>query len=116
MGSFVEAGKAGDLEAGTMRKVSIRGREILLARVGDEYYAAENSCPHMGGNLSQGKLGGTVVTCPWHGSQFDLRSGEVQRWAQMPPVAAAISRIIRPSRPLHTYNVKVEGDSILVEV
>ncbi len=44
----------------------------LLARVGDKYYAADNRCPHMGGKLSPGKLEGTVVTCPRHGSQFDL--------------------------------------------
>lgn len=68
MAELVEVSKTGELAEGTMKRVSVGGREILLARVGDTYYAAGNRCPHMGGNLSRGKLEGTIVTCPLHGS------------------------------------------------
>ena len=67
-----EIGQVGDLKSGEMKKVNKMGHEILLARVGDTFYAAENRCRHMGGNLSAGKLEGTIVTCPLHGSQYDL--------------------------------------------
>jgi len=75
MSSLVEISKPNELEDGTMKEISVDGHEILLARVDDKHYAADNRCPHMGGKLSQGKLEGTVVTCPLHGSQFDLRDG-----------------------------------------
>lgn len=94
MSNLVEVAKSGELAEGTMKEVLTQGHEILLARVGDKYYAANNRCPHMGGKLSQGKLEGTVVTCPRHGAQFDLSDGHVIRWAQMPsPIS--VGRIAR---------------------
>lgn len=64
MSKFVEAAKTDELKSGTMKRVMAEGREILLARVGDRYCAANDRCPHMKGDLSQGKLERTVVTCP----------------------------------------------------
>jgi len=116
MGKFVEVGKSGELTEGEMKEVTVQGRKILLARIGDSYYAADNRCPHMGAKLSDGSLDGTIVTCPRHGSQFDLSDGHVIRWARMPALASAISKIIKRPRPLATYAVKLEGDSILVEI
>ena len=117
MGTFVEVAKVKDLPEGAMKQVSAQGREILLARTGDKYYAADNRCPHFLGNLSRGRLEGTVVICPLHGSRFDLRDGSVQSWApQMPTVLSTVSKILRPPRPLRMHSVKVEGESILVEI
>ena len=64
MSKFTEVAKIEELKSGTMKAVIVEGREILLARVGDKYYAVDGRCPHMKGDLSQGKLEGTVVTCP----------------------------------------------------
>lgn len=72
MVKFVKVMQTNELKEGQMRSVAIQGQEILLARVNGRFYAANNICPHMGGNLSQGILRGTVVTCPRHHSQFDL--------------------------------------------
>ena len=116
MSNLVKVGKSRELADGTMKGVVIEGREILLARVGDSYYAAGNRCPHMGAKLSDGSLEGMVVTCPRHGSQFDLSDGHVIRWARMPALASAIGKVIKRPRPLATYVVKLEGDSILVEI
>lgn len=99
-----------------MKEVVAQGRKILLARIGDRYYAAANRCPHMWASLSQGSLEGTIVTCPWHGSQFDLSDGHVIRWASLPALVSAMAKVIRRPRPLATYVVKLEGDSILVEI
>ena len=115
-GNFVEAGKASELAEGTMKQVTVQEREILLARIGGKYYAADNRCPHMGGKLSQGKLKGTVVTCPRHGSQFDLNDGRVVRWLKTPGLISMVSKALKLSRPLTTYRVKVEDDTILVEI
>lgn len=115
MGKFTEVAKMDELKSGTMKMIVAAGREILLARVEDKYYAADNRCPHMKGNLSQGKLQGTVVTCPRHGSQFDISNGQVVRWLKG-GVMAKIGRALKLSRDLMVYNVKVEDGNILVEL
>jgi 3-phenylpropionate/trans-cinnamate dioxygenase ferredoxin subunit len=116
MGDLVQVDKTGGLADGTMKSVLVKGREILLARVADEYYAADNLCPHMGGKLSQGKLEGTVVTCPRHGSQFDLTDGRVVRWLKGSGLISRVGKVLKPARSLVTYNVKVEDDRVMIEI
>lgn len=116
MSNDIEVGRRGDLEDGAMKQVLAQGREILLARVKDDYYATDNRCPHMGGRLSQGKLEGTVVTCPLHGSQFDLRDGRVVRWLKGSGLLSMIGKAIKRPRPLATYNVKAHDDRIMIEL
>ena len=115
MSKFIEVAKVKELKSGTMKKVIAEGHEILLARTGDKYYATDNSCPHMKGDLSQGKLEGTIVTCPVHGSQFDISNGKVVRWLK----GGLISKLggaLKMSKSLTVYNVKVEGNSVLIEI
>jgi len=115
MGEFTEVSKIDELKNGTMKAVNVAGREIFLARVGDKYYAVDNLCTHMKGNLSQGKLEGTVVTCPLHGSQFDISNGRVVRWLKG-GLMSKVGKALKPSKGLTVYNVKVEGGRVLVEV
>ncbi len=114
MSKFTEVAKIAELKSGTMKMVIAEGREILLARVGDKYYATDNHCPHTKGDLSQGKLVGTVVTCPLHGSQFDISNGQVVRWLKG-GLMSKLSSALKLSRTLTVYNVKVEDGKVLVE-
>jgi len=114
--SFVEIGVKNEFIDGHMKMASVSGREILIARVGDNYYAADNRCPHMGGNLSQGKLKGTVVTCPRHHSQFDLTDGHVIRWTDWSGLKLSLSKLLKSPRPLKVYEVKVDGEKILADL
>ena len=91
-------------------------REILMARVGDTFYAADNRCPHMGGSLSEGKLEKTVVTCPRHHSQFDLGDGHVVRWTDWSGIKLSLAKMVKSPRPVKTYKVKAEGGKVMVEV
>ena len=116
MGKYVPVGITGEFTDGSKKKVTVEGKEILVARVGINYYAAANRCPHMGGDLSTGTLEGTVITCPRHGSQFELRDGKNLRWMKGSGALAAIGKALKSPRPLPTYKVKVEGDNISVEV
>ena len=116
MADFVEVMKAGELQDGQMKSVKASGQDILVAKVGGKFYATENTCPHMGGKLAQGKLEGSVVTCPVHGSQFALKDGSVVRWTNWPGVIVAVTKLIRRPRAIKTYPVKVEGDKVLVQV
>ena len=116
MSNMTEVSKSGEIANGTMKEISVEGYEILLARVNDNYYATDNRCPHMGGKLSEGKLEGTVVTCPLHGSQFDLRNGQVVRWLKGSGLLSKVGKILKSPKQLTTYKVIVEDDKILIEI
>ena len=116
MGKYVPAGTTGEFSEGTRKKVTVEGQEILLAKVGGKYYAVGNRCTHLAGDLSAGKLEGKIITCPRHGSQFDVTSGQVVRWMKGSGIAAALGKALKGPKPLPTYPVKVEGDTISVEV
>jgi len=113
MGEFTEVSKIDELKNGAMKAVNVEVRQILLARVGDKYYAVANLCPHMKGDLSRGKLEGTVITCPVHGSQFDISNGQVVRWLNG-GLTSRLGKALKLSRNLTVYSVKVEDGKVLV--
>jgi 3-phenylpropionate/trans-cinnamate dioxygenase ferredoxin subunit len=116
MADFTELLKVDDLKNGQMKAYMAGGREVLMAKVGDKFFAADNRCPHFGGNLSQGKLDDTIVTCPRHGSQYDLKDGRVVRWTDWSGAKLGIAKIFKSPRPLRVYEVKVEADRVLIKV
>ncbi len=115
MTEFIEVAKMEELKSGTIIMVVAEGREILLARIGDKYYATDARCPHMKGDLSQGKLEGTIITCPRHGSQFDVTNGQVVRWLKG-GLMSKLGAAFKSSRNLVVHSVKVEDGKILVEI
>jgi len=107
--AYSQVAKTADIPPGSKLKVTLRGRTLLIVNHGGSYYAADNKCPHMGGSLYDGKLDGTVVTCPRHGSVFDLATGKVMQPGKLMFVNVKVSDLKR-------YAVKVEGSDILVEI
>ncbi len=85
-GDVVVVAQADELRAGQMKLVHINGRRIVLARTDQGYAACDDRCTHRGGPLADGVLVGCVVACPWHGSQFDVRTGEVKAGPAESPV------------------------------
>src|SRR5712692_6320468 len=78
MSQFVKVGTRAEfegLEAGKL--VQAGGQSIAILNIGGSYYAIENTCPHRGGPLSEGTIVGDEVTCPWHGSRFNIKTGAV---------------------------------------
>jgi 3-phenylpropionate/trans-cinnamate dioxygenase ferredoxin component len=65
-----------DVPPGSGRVVVALGRVLALFNLEGEYFAVDNSCPHRGGPLGEGHLAGCIVTCPWHGWQFDVKTGK----------------------------------------
>ena len=91
--------------------------EILLAMVRNKYYAISNICPHMAEEkLVNGKLDGTVITCPRHASKFDLNDGHVIRWADWTAIKASSNRLFNSPQAIQTYPVKIEGETILIGI
>jgi 3-phenylpropionate/trans-cinnamate dioxygenase ferredoxin component len=116
MGTFIKAGNITEFSEGTKKKVTVNKQEIMLVRVGTNYYAIANRCPHMGGDLSMGTLEGTIITCPRHGSKFDVKDGKVIKWTNWPEPVKAVAEIFRSERPVKTYKTKVENGEVSVEV
>ncbi|MCE5252619.1 MAG: Rieske 2Fe-2S domain-containing protein [Actinomycetia bacterium] len=116
MTRFADVAAGADLSDGGLKAVTLEGKELLLARVGDEYFAADDRCPHMGARLSGGTLEGTIVVCPRHGSRFDLRDGRVDRWTESSGPLLSIAKMVRPPRPLRTYPVQVREGRLMVDV
>jgi 3-phenylpropionate/trans-cinnamate dioxygenase ferredoxin subunit len=114
--NFVEAGKASEFKDGEKKKVKLKGQEIMLAKVGGRFYATQNRCPHMGGDLTAGVLKGTTITCPRHAAQFDITDGHIVRWVTGEGLVTTVSKMVKSPRPIRTYNVKIDGDSVLIEV
>jgi len=99
---FLDAGKSGELREGTLKRVDIGGRRILLANVAGRLYAVDDSCTHEEASLSTGVLQGELVKCPLHNSRFNVRTGEA---------------LEEPAEEdLRTYPVREEGGRILVGV
>jgi nitrite reductase/ring-hydroxylating ferredoxin subunit len=74
---FVKVAETKDIQASHMKGVQVNGKNICLVNVEGRYYAIGSICTHEGGPLVDGTLEGYEVECPWHGSKFDVRTGEV---------------------------------------
>src|SRR5260370_29443657 len=74
--AFVRTVKVAEVPAGTIRELQVEGKGVAVANVDGKIYAMNNTCLHRGGPLREGSLEGKVVTCPWHGSQFDVTNGK----------------------------------------
>lgn len=101
MADFVSVGRIGDFTPGAGRMVVVNGRHVALFRLGDEFHALDNMCLHRGGPLCDGPIANDVVTCPWHGWSYQIRTGMM---VQDPRVG--VSR----------HEVRVEGDVIAVRL
>lgn len=98
---LVRVGDTKDVAIGQMRVVDVAGTAVSLASAGGRVYAFDDTCTHSGCSLARGELDGTTVTCPCHGSQFDVTSGAVLRGPA--------------ERPVRSRAVQVQGEDLLVE-
>jgi 3-phenylpropionate/trans-cinnamate dioxygenase ferredoxin subunit len=130
--------RAGEIAPGERLIVTLEGRSIGVFNIKGELVAIRNSCPHQGGPLCEGVLTGLampsrpgeyryerrgeIVRCPWHGWEFDLRSG--QSWFD--PVHTRVrsyevrvepgATVARGAYVAETYRVSVEDQYVVVEV
>ena len=114
MEEFIRLTTTEGIEEGGIKSASLDGHELVVANVGGEYYIADGRCPHMGGHLSDSTLEGTVVTCPRHHSQFDLKDGHVVRWTDWEGATLGMAKLLRHPRPLRTYSVTIDGANVMM--
>jgi len=102
MADFIKVAALDDVGEGEMYPIEVDGEPVCLTRVEGTIYAFTDNCTHISGPLNEGELEGCVITCPWHGAQFDVRNGKVVRG---------------PARQdLYTYPVKVEDNAIFISL
>jgi nitrite reductase/ring-hydroxylating ferredoxin subunit len=114
MDGYIEVASVEAFEPGSMSEVEVDGHRLLVAHVGDEFHITDARCPHLGGALAKGVLEGTVVTCPWHKSQFDLSDGSCLRWTNWAGAALTVAELARHPRPLRAYESAVENGTLYV--
>lgn len=95
-------GKTSEMPPGKLNKVSVDGKEVLVVNLDGNYFAMDDTCTHSGASLSEGQLDGSTVTCPWHGSTWDCKTGKLEKFP------AKIN-------DLKSYKVTVESDNIFLE-
>ena len=93
--------KTSEIPAGTGKVVEVGGRAIAVFNCDGTFYAMENACKHRGGPLGEGSLSGKTVTCPWHGWEYDVKTG-----------ACTMDASIKQQ----TFPVKVEGEDLLIQL
>ena len=101
MSNWVEVARLEECPPGKSLERVAGDRIVALFNVEGTIYALDGVCPHQGGPLGEGELTGCVVTCPWHGWQFDVTNGKHQLSTQ----------IVQPS-----FEVRVESGAILVKL
>ena len=100
--ALMKVAQVDDLQPGKGLVVQAGEAIVALFNLGGTFYAINNRCTHVGGPLGEGKVEGKVVTCPWHGSRFDITTGEVLG----PPAR----------RPVATYPVQIQDRAVFVEL
>ena len=101
MSEFRTVAKASEVAPGEMKLVEVEGDAVVIANVAGEFFAFSDTCTHDGGPLSDGELEGDIVTCPWHFTPFNVRTGEAQEGGVT-------------DEPVPTYEVRVEGEEIQI--
>ena len=101
MNEFVSVGSAGELRPGEGRMVVVNGRHIALFRLDDGFFAIDNLCLHQAGPLCEGEIEDGVVTCPWHGWSYDIRTGILVQDGKV-----GVSR----------HNARVVGDEVQIQL
>ncbi|NWJ90560.1 non-heme iron oxygenase ferredoxin subunit [Marine Group I thaumarchaeote] len=95
--------KTTEIVSGQMKKITVDGKEIIVSNVDGNYFAIDDTCTHSGASLSEGKLEGSIVTCDWHGAQFDCKNGKLIKFP------AEI-------KDLKSYKIVIESENIFVEI
>ncbi len=104
---YIKAFQTTDLPPGEMKSVKIGKKEILVANLDGEYFAIDNKCSHLGGSLAKGEQEGSIVTCPRHGAEFDLKTGSAVGKAKIAVLKMGV-------KDLASFPVKVEGPDVLI--
>ena len=110
-----------DISTDKISKTIANGQAILVAKVGEQYCAITNKCPHLGLPMSKGKLENGILTCPFHGSKFEMCTGKNIEWVEtfvgipLPGAAKKMVAMGKSPTDVTSFNVTQEGEDLFVE-
>ncbi len=117
MANWIKLGAADMLPKDTMQEVEVDEQVVLLARVGETYYATQARCPHLRAHLAKGKLDGKLVTCPAHGSIFDVTTGRNLAWVEgLPGLVKSVAQTFVKPKDLQTFPVRVKDGQVWIKI
>lgn len=117
MPTWKPVGPENMLADGAMAEIQVEGTPLLLARIDGAYYAVQALCPHLKAHLARGTLSRFELTCPAHGSRFDLRDGQNTAWvADLPGLAQKAARVFAKPKDLQTYLTRVQDGQVWVAI
>ena len=102
-------------------KASANGQSVLVAKVGDKYCSIVNKCPHLGLPLSKGKFENGVITCPFHGSQFEICTGKNIEWVEsfagipLPSIGKKMMAMGKTPTDVKSFEVTPEGEDLFID-
>jgi len=100
MADFTRVASKSEIPSGEGRAFEVNGKTVAVFNAAGKFYAIENTCKHQGGPLAEGELDGCTVVCPWHGWTYDIQTGVCPD---------------EDDAHVETFEVKVEGDDVLVK-
>jgi nitrite reductase/ring-hydroxylating ferredoxin subunit len=101
MAELITVASVDELKSGECKVIQVNGQALALYNVAGRFYATSNTCLHRGGPLGEGELQNTIITCPWHGWQFDVGTGE---------------NVLDTASKLKTYEVQVVGNNVQIRI
>lgn len=99
MGEFVRVTGTTEVKPGSGIVAEVQGKALAIFNIDGTFYAINNTCVHRGGPLGEGDVEGSIVTCPWHGWQYDVTTGTC---------------VANPAATVERYEVKIEGADVKV--
>lgn len=101
MSQRIRIGRTSDIIPGTATTIKIGKKTVAVFNLDGQFFAIDNTCRHRGGPLNEGKLSGTVVTCPWHGWKYDITTG---------------ANLTKPEMTTDIFPVTIEDDIMHIDV
>lgn len=101
MANFTTVCREADIAANAAKMFVVAGKEIAVYNLSGKFYATQQACLHRRGPLSEGEIKGCAVTCPWHGWEYDIPTGE---------------NLFTRNARLATYAVQIENGEVQVAV
>lgn len=110
-----------DVSTDKVLKTSANGQSVLVAKVGDKYCAVANKCPHLGLPMAKGKFENGVITCPFHGSKFEICTGKNTEWVEsvvgipLPGFAQKIVAMGKSPTDVASFAVTQDGNDLFID-
>jgi nitrite reductase/ring-hydroxylating ferredoxin subunit len=116
----IAAAKVGDIEEGKTHCVKLDNLKVLMTKVDGQIYAVENKCSHLGLSMEKGELENGIVTCPWHGSRFNVKNGENVDWVNsikghaIPEWSRKVISLGKAPAPITAYATVIDNDTVYI--